>query len=158
MQQTTSATVCWSTSCNIQHPPKDLGSCYCDTCHPTEQLSSMHQQWFHILLHAETPPWMQCQSSNHCPKQHNCHTAGFHKTLLLSGPTCIAPTCTMHAAHICYTCNTSNPDEPGSSCSCHASCSKNALTPVPVTSHATPVQPQRSGHARIAPRCLIQEI
>ena len=35
---------------------------------------------------------------------------------------------------------------------------KNALAPKSVTSHATPVQPQRSGHARMAPRCLIQEI
>ena len=35
---------------------------------------------------------------------------------------------------------------------------KNALAPMPVTSHATPVQPQRSGHAHMAPKCLIQEI
>ena len=35
---------------------------------------------------------------------------------------------------------------------------KNAPAPMPVTSHATPVQPQRSGHAHMAPRCLIQEI
>ena len=35
-----------------------------------------------------------------------------------------APTCTMHAAHIYCTCNTGNPDETGSSCSCHASCSE----------------------------------
>ena len=35
---------------------------------------------------------------------------------------------------------------------------KNALAPKSVTSHDTPVQPQRSSHARMAPRCLIQEI
>ena len=35
---------------------------------------------------------------------------------------------------------------------------KNAPVPVPMTSHATPVQPQRSSHAHMAPRCLIQEI
>ena len=35
---------------------------------------------------------------------------------------------------------------------------KNALAPMPVTSYATPEQPQRSGHAHMAPRCLIQEI
>ena len=35
---------------------------------------------------------------------------------------------------------------------------KNALAPMSVTSHATPVQPWRSGHACMAPRCLIQEI
>ena len=58
MQQNTCATVCWSTSCNVWHPQKDLGSCYCDT-HPTmEQLSSTHQQWSHIPPHAETPSWM----------------------------------------------------------------------------------------------------
>ena len=34
------------------------------------------------------------------------------------------PPCTMHVAHIYCTCNTSNPDETGSSCSCHTSCSK----------------------------------
>ena len=117
MQQNTCTLVCWSTSCNIWHPPKDLGSCYCDMHPPMEQLSSMHQQWFHILLHMEAPLWMQCQSSQHCPKWHPCHTAG--KTLLLSRTTCITPICTKHAAHICCTCNT---DEAGSHCSWHPSC------------------------------------
>ena len=124
MQQNTCATVCWSTSCNIWHPQKDSGSCYCDTHSTTGQLSSMHQQWFHILPHAKTPPWMQCQGIWHCPKWHNCHTAGSNKTLLLSSTTCITPTCTTHAAHIHCTCNTSNPDGTGSSCPCHTSCSK----------------------------------
>ena len=76
MQQNTCATVCWSTSCNVWHPQKDLCSCYCDTCPTTEQLSSMHQQWFHILPHVETPLWMQCRSGHHCCKWHNCHTTG----------------------------------------------------------------------------------
>ena len=35
---------------------------------------------------------------------------------------------------------------------------RNALAPMPVTSHATPVPPQRSGYAHMTPRCLIQEI
>ena len=35
---------------------------------------------------------------------------------------------------------------------------KNAPAPMPATSHATPVQPWRSGCAHMAPRCLIQEI
>ena len=35
---------------------------------------------------------------------------------------------------------------------------KNTLAPKSVTSHATPVQPQRSSCAHMAPRCLIQEI
>ena len=35
---------------------------------------------------------------------------------------------------------------------------KNAPAPTSVTSHATPVQPQRCSHACMAPRCLIQEI
>ena len=35
---------------------------------------------------------------------------------------------------------------------------KNAPAPKSVTSHATPVQPRRSSHACMAPRCLIQEI
>ena len=34
----------------------------------------------------------------------------------------------------------------------------NAPVPMSATSHATPVQPQRSGHACMAPRCMIQEI
>ena len=67
---------------------------------------------------------MQCQSSQHCPKWHNCHTAGSVKTLLLSSTSCITPTYTMHAAHTCCTCTTGNPDETGPSCSCHASCSE----------------------------------
>ena len=58
------------------HPSKHLGSCYCDTHPPMEQLSSMHQQWFHIPPHVETPPWTQCQSSWHCSKWHHSHTAG----------------------------------------------------------------------------------
>ena len=123
-QQNTCATVCWSTSCNVWHPQKDMDSCYCDTCPITEQLSSMHQQWFHILLHAETPSWMQCQSSWHCPKWHNCHTTGSDKRPLLSGTACSAPTSTVHASHTHCTWNTGNPEEPGPSCSCHTSCSK----------------------------------
>ena len=35
---------------------------------------------------------------------------------------------------------------------------KNAPTPMPMISYATPVQPQRSGYAHMAPRCLIQEV
>ena len=35
---------------------------------------------------------------------------------------------------------------------------RNTLAPMSVMSHATPVQPQRSSHAHMAPRCLIQEI
>ena len=89
-----------------------------------EQLSSMHQQWFHILLHMETPPWTQCQSSQHCSKWHHCHTAGSVNTLLYSGTTCITPTlhhaCSPHLLHLHHW----QPDETGSSCSCHASCSK----------------------------------
>ena len=148
MQQNTCATVCWSTSCNIWHPLKDLGSCYCDM-HPTmEQLSSMHHQWFHILPCMDTPLWMQCQSSWHCPKWHNHHTAGSKKTLLFSGATCITPTCTMHAAHICCTCTTGNPDETGSSCSCHVHCSEECPStnacehPMPhLCSHEDPAMP-----------------
>ena len=59
---------------------------------------------------------------------HSCHTAGSDKTPLLSRTTCIVPTCTAHAAHIHCTCNTGNPDVPGSSYSCHASCSKECLS------------------------------
>ena len=67
---------------------------------------------------------MQCQSSQHCSKWHHCHTAGSVETLLLSSTTCITSTCTTHAAHTCCTCTTGNPDETGSSCSHHASCSE----------------------------------
>ena len=124
MQQNTCTTVCWSTSCNIWHYLKNLGSCHCDTHPLPEQLSSMHQQWFHLPSHTETPLWMQCQGSGHCPKWHNHHTSGPDYTLLLSSTTCITTTCTMHAVHTCCTCNTGTPDETGSSCSCHASCSE----------------------------------
>ena len=58
----------------------------------------------------------------------------------------ITPTCTMHAAHICCTCNTSNPDETGSSCSCNTSCSEecpgtNACNIPCHTCAATKIQP-----------------
>ena len=43
---------------------------------------------------------------------------------LFSGTTSITSTCTMHAAYICCTCITGNPDETGSSCSHHTSCSE----------------------------------
>ena len=69
------------------------------------------------------------------------------------------PTCTMHAAHICCTCNTGNPDQTGSSLFLpHQLFRRMPQPPKSVTSHATPVQPWRSGHACMAPRCLIQEI
>ena len=93
MQQKTCTTVCWPTSCNVWHPQKVLGSCYCDMCPTMEQLSSMHQQWFHILLYVETPSWMQCRSSWHCLKLphhrfwldttsqwHNLHCPHLHST------------------------------------------------------------------------------
>ena len=79
-------------------------------------------------------------STYHCMQRHLCECSvkvvdtvpsgttatpqALTRHWLLSSTTCIAPTYTMHAAHICYTCNTGNPDEPGSSCSCHTSCSK----------------------------------
>ena len=43
MEQNTCTIVCWSTSCNVWHPQKNLDSCYCDTCPTTGELSSMHQ-------------------------------------------------------------------------------------------------------------------
>ena len=125
---------------------------------PMEQLSSMHQEWFHILLPMETPLGIQCQSSQHCPKWHNCHTAGSNKTPLLSSTTYIAPTCTMHAAHIYCSCNMATQMKQAPAVPALPTVQKNAPAPMPVTSHATPVQPQRSGHAHMAPRCLIQEI
>ena len=154
MQHNTCDTVYWSTSCNIWHPLKDLGSHYCNTCSPMEQLSSMHQQWFHILPHVEAPLWMQCQSSQHCPKWHNCHIPGSVKTPLHSGTTCITPTCTTPAAPA--TLATQMKQAPAVPAT--PAVQKNALAPMPATSHATPVQPQRSGHAHMAPKCLIQEI
>ena len=123
-----------------------------------EQLSSMHQQWFHILSHAKTPSWTQCQGGWHCPKWHNCHTAGSNRTLLLSGTTCTTTTCTTYAAPTCCTCNTSNPDEPSPSYPCHASCSKECPSANIFDIPCTPVQPWRVGCAHMAPRCLIQEI
>ena len=67
---------------------------------------------------------MPCQSSRHCPKWHHCHTTGSVWPPLLSSTPCITPTCTTHAAHTCCTCNTGTPDETGSSCSYHTSCSE----------------------------------
>ena len=89
---------------------------------PMEQLSSTHQQWFHILPHTEAPlntVFKQPTLSQVAPLPH--HTLSSHH-FLAAQPA--APTCTMHAAHISCTWNTGNPDEMGSSYSCLASCSE----------------------------------
>ena len=83
----------------------------------TSNGSTYHHTWRH--LHE-----CSVKAVDTVPSGTTCHTAGSNQMLLLSGTTCTAPTCTTHAAHIHCACNTSNPDEPGSSCSCHASCSK----------------------------------
>ena len=66
--------------------------------------------------------------------------------------------CTVYAAHTCCIGNTGKPDEPGPSCSCHTTCSKecpdtNACDIPCHTCAATKIQPWH-----MAPRCLIQEI
>ena len=53
---------------NTQSEAVKSQACSCDTCPTMEQLSSAHQQWFHILAHVETPSWMPYQSSWQCPK------------------------------------------------------------------------------------------
>ena len=159
MQQNTCTPVCWSTSCNIWHLLKDLGSCYCDTCPPMEQLSSMHQQWFHTLLHmqrhlhecsvkaADTVPsgttaTLQALSSHH---------------FLVAQPASPPPApCMQPTSAAPATLATQMKQAPAVPAT--PAVQKNALAPKSVTSHATPVQPQRSGHACMAPRCLIQEI
>ena len=158
MQQNTCTIVCWSTSCNIWHPTKDLGSCYCDM-HPTmEQLSSMHQQWIHIL---------PCQ-------RHLCECSVKATDTVPSGTTATLQALTR--PHFLVAQPASPPPAPHMQPTSAAPASlatqmkqapavpttpavqRNAPAPMPVTSHATPVQPWRSGHACMAPRCLIQEI
>ena len=135
-----------------------MSFCYCDMCPTMVQLSSMHQQWFHILPHAETPLWMQCQSSQHCPK---CTTTTlqvptWHCFLVVqpapSPPAqCMQPTPTAPATPA--TKMNQAPAVPVT-----PAVQRNALAPMPVTSHVTPVPPQRSSPACMAPRHLIQEI
>ena len=146
----------WTTSCNIWHPPKDLSSCYCDM-HPTmEKLLSMHQQWIQILPHMETPLWMQCQdtvpsgttATMQAPTRHHFSVSqpASPPPAPHMQPTTIAP------ATLATQMNQA-PTVPAT-----PAVQKNAPAPMHVTSHATPVQPQRSSHASMAPRCLIQEI
>ena len=158
MQQNTCPLVCWSTSCNTQHPSKALGSCYCDTHPPTEQLSSTHQQWFHILLHVEAPPWTQCQSSRHCPKWHPATLQALSSHCFLAAQPASPPPapCMQPTPAAPATLATQMKQAPA--VPTLPAVQKNALAPKSVTSHATPVEPWRSGHACMAPRCLIQEI
>ena len=139
---------------------KDLGSCYCDTCPTMEQLSSMHQQCFHILLYARR------HLCEHSVKAVDTVPSGTTATLqvltrhhFLAGTTCTHP-------HLHSTCSSTSTApatlatqmKQAPAVPVMPAVQKNALAPMSVTSLATPVQPQRSGHAHMAPRCLIQEI
>ena len=158
MQQNTCTTVCWSTSCNIRHPLKDLGSCYCDMHPKMEQLSSYIPAMVpHTAMHGDT-------SMNTVSKQPTLsqvaqlHTTGSDKTPHFSDTTCIAPPAP------CMQPTSAAPAKPATKMKqapavpATPAVQKNALAPMPATSHATPVQPQRSSCACMAPRCLVQEI
>ena len=125
MQQNTCTPVCWSTSCNIWHPSKDLGSCYCDTHPPMEQLSSMHQQWFHILLHMQRH-LRECsvKAADTVPSGTTATPQALSSHCFLVAQPASPPPAPCMQSHICCTCNTGNPDETGSSCSHHTSCSE----------------------------------
>ena len=123
---------------------------------PMEQLSSMHQQWFHILPHM----WRHLHECS--VKAANNVPSGTTATLqalsshhfLVAQPASPAPAPCMQptsaAPAIPATQMKQDPAVPAK-----PAVQKNAPAPKSVTSHATPVQPQRSGHAHMAPRCLI---
>ena len=156
MQQNICTTVCWSTSCNVWHPQKDLGSSYCwyMSYHRTA-IKYAPAMVPHTATHVDTfvnavskqLTLSQVAQLPHCRLQldtasqwHNLHCPHLHSA------------CSPHL----LTCKTGIPDEPGPSCSYHTSCSKECPGTNTMTSHATPVQPWRSCHACKAPRCLIQ--
>ena len=113
----------------LQHmtPSKNLGSCYCDM-HPTMgQLSSMHQQSFHVLLcvPSGTTATLQALTRHHFLVAQPA----------LPPPTpCMQPTSTAPAT-------LATQMKQASAVPIMPAVHKNALAPMPATSHATPVQP-----------------
>ena len=105
MQQNTCTTICWSTSCNVWHPPKGLGSCYCDIMHPTtEQLSSTHQQWLHIPLHVRHLLECSVKAVNTVPSGTTATLQALTRPLLLSGTNLhhhnLHSACSPHPLHL----------------------------------------------------------
>ena len=158
MQQNTCTTICWSTSCNVWHPPKIW----------------VHATVIHVL------PWDSYQlctsnGSTYCYMQrHLCECSAKAVNTVPSGTTATLQALTRH----CFL--AAQPALPQPAQDMHPTpaapatlatqtsqapavlampaVQKNAPAPTSVTSHATPVQPQRSGCTCMAPRCLIQEI
>ena len=139
-------------------PQKDLGSCYCDMGPTMEQLSSTHQQWFHICS-----MW-----------RHLCECSVKVVNTVLSGTTATLQAPTRHhfsvaqpalpppAQHMQPTsiapATLATQMNQAPAIPAKTAVQRNAPGPMPVTSHATPMQPQRSSCACMAPRHLIQEI
>ena len=127
-------------------------------CPPMGQLSSMLQHWFHIPLHAENLCECSVKAVNTVPNGTTATPQALTRhCFLMAQPAlpppaqCMQPTSTEPATLV--TQMKQAPAVPAK-----PAVQKNASTPMPVTSHATSVKPQRSGHAHMAPRCLIQEI
>ena len=137
MQQITCTHVCWSTSCNIRHPSKDLGSCYCDMHPPMEQLSSTHQQWFHIPLHMERE--RSVKAANAVPSGTTATPQALSShCFLVAHPAspppapCMQPTPAAPA-------KLAPQMKQAAAVPAMSAVQKNALAPKSVTSHATPV-------------------
>ena len=106
--------------------PKDLGSCYCDT-HPTmEQLSNMHQQWFHIPLCAEIPPceW-SVKAADTVPSGTTATLQALTRHhLLVAQPASLPQPATHMQSMSAAPATLATQMKQDSSCSCHASCSE----------------------------------
>ena len=158
MQQITCTHVCWSTSCNIRHPLKIWV--------PATVIRVL--PWSSYLVHTSNG------STYCCMWRHLRECSVKAADTVPSGTTATLQALSSHcflAAHPASPppapCMQPTPAAPATlapqmkqapAVPATPAVQKNAPAPKSVTSHATPVQPQRSGLARMAPRCLIQEI
>ena len=159
MQENTCTTVCWSTSCNVWHSQKDLGSwllwymSYHGTSIKCTPPMVLHTTTCGDTFMNAVPKWStlsQVAQLPHCrlkldttSQWHNLHCPHLYST------------CSPHPLHLQHwqprwtRLQLFLP---------HPLFKGMPQASMPVTSYATPVQPQRSSHACMAPRCLIQKI
>ena len=155
MQQNTCTPVCWSTSCNIWHPSKIWV--------PATVICIL--PWSSYLVctsNGSTYCWMQRHLRECSVKGADTVPSGTTATLqapsshcfLVAQPASPPPApCMQSTSAAPATLVTQMKQAPA--VPAMPAVQKNAPAPKSVTSHATPVQPWRSGHAHMAPRCLI---
>ena len=158
MQQNTCTIVCWSTSCNIWHPPKIWV--------PATVICILPWNSYQVCISNGSPyccAWRHlCEwsvkATNTAPSGTTATLQALTRSLfLVAQPALPQPApCMQPTPAVPAPLATQMKQAPAGPVT--PAVQKNAPAPMPVTSHATPVQPWRSGHACMAPRCLIQGI